>query len=154
MHFLKIGKVWDYSFNSEGPKLEHHAHFFGLVTMQVEKSNTYSFQFFCPHPHTKGKFMDLQQSKSKKSMNMGSIHLCHKAFHLLHLHHMFKFHPFLKILLFSISNFKPITFNLKVDITYIMPKSMKMMQLVTILFQSQGHSLCIVFIFGLAMVRV
>jgi len=43
MHVLKIGKIWDYSFNSKGPKLEHHAHSFGLVTMQVEKSNTYSF---------------------------------------------------------------------------------------------------------------
>jgi len=65
---------------------------------------------------------------------MGSIQLCRKAFHLLHLHHMFKFHPFLKTLLFSISNPKPITFNLKVDIMYIMPKSLKMMQFVTIPF--------------------
>jgi hypothetical protein len=56
-------------------------------------------------------------------MNMGSIQLCYKTFDPLH--HMFKFNPFSKTTLFSISQLKPTTFNLKVDIVYIMLKSQK-----------------------------
>jgi hypothetical protein len=67
---------------------------------------------------------------------------------------MFKFHPFLKILLFSISILKAITFNLKVDIMYFMSKSHKMMQFVTILSSHKVILHIMSIFFELVMVQV
>jgi hypothetical protein len=46
MHVLKIGKVWEYSFYFEGPKLEHHAHFLDLWQHKSKKTIHVHFSFF------------------------------------------------------------------------------------------------------------